>query len=343
MRRVFNVGLSLLILSLFSFTVFTAAQNDPPEKVRMDAQKIVNEGVSAYKNRQYASAIENYKKAIALFESIDKSYQAGLDDVYVKLGFANYKAKQFDAAIEAFKKGTEFNPNAKDPYYGLGIVYRALSSRDKAAVTKGIAAFEKVIEIDPSAWKTHFFLAGLYEKNNEVGKAISSYSMVLQLSPGQPSAYKNRASLYKKNKEYNKAIDDYQQYLQIKPEEEEVKALVATLYEDLKQYQEAIKWYKEVLASDVNNSIKYSAAMKIADIYANILKKKKEAINSAKTALKYDSTSEDANYMIASLSMELEDYQTAYDYFKKLINSSRYGTNAKEQIDFMEKSKKIEK
>ena len=98
-----------------------------------------NLGVTYINARQWDSAIDSFKKALAnpLYQTPEKSYYW--------LGIAYDRAGQFDPAIGAFKDSLKRSPRFTIAYYGLALAYNKAGRYGDAA-----AVMSRAIEADPS-------------------------------------------------------------------------------------------------------------------------------------------------------------------------------------------------
>ncbi len=77
--------------------------------------KLLNEQGVLYTNKQdYDKAVELFLKAI----EIDAS-----DEYYNNLGIAYVYKKEYPKAIEAFQKALEINPDNREAYYNIEVLW----------------------------------------------------------------------------------------------------------------------------------------------------------------------------------------------------------------------------
>ena len=103
----------------------------------------INMAAAYDKLGQTDKAEETYLLAAA--NGQEKAANRALGNIYLKKALAANKAKQFSQAIELAKKSNSFNENSK-AYYIIGLAAQNSNKLDEA-----IAAFEKYLELEPSA------------------------------------------------------------------------------------------------------------------------------------------------------------------------------------------------
>lgn len=103
----------------------------------------INMAAAYDKLGQTDKAEETYLLAAA--NGQEKAANKALGNIYLKKALAANKAKQFGQAIDLAKKSNSFNESSK-AYYIIGLAAQNSNKLDEA-----IAAFEKYLELEPSA------------------------------------------------------------------------------------------------------------------------------------------------------------------------------------------------
>jgi tetratricopeptide (TPR) repeat protein len=143
----------------------------------------------AEKQKRYASAIEDYQKAIDLKKAAtnDKDPNAGknLAAYYNNLAEAYAKANKVDDAVKTYQLAAAADPtNAGQFYFNTGAVLTNAGKVDDA-----LAAFDKVIAADPSRADAYY-----WKGVNMIGKAtLQSDKMVAP--PGTAEAFQKYLEL----------------------------------------------------------------------------------------------------------------------------------------------------
>jgi tetratricopeptide (TPR) repeat protein len=143
----------------------------------------------AEKQKRYASAIEDYQKAIDLKKAAtnDKDPNAGknLAAYYNNLAEAYAKANKVDDAVKTYQLAAAADPtNAGQYYFNTGAVLTNAGKVDDA-----LAAFDKVIAADPSRADAYY-----WKGVNMIGKAtLQSDKMVAP--PGTAEAFQKYLEL----------------------------------------------------------------------------------------------------------------------------------------------------
>ena len=128
--------------------------------------------------KKYPEAIEAYNKAIALKPS-NGGYLSGLANAYAKSG-------QADKAVENYNAAAQAEPaHAATYYFNEGAVFTNTGKVDDA-----IAAFDKVISIDPNKADAYY-----WKGVNMVGKATTGKDGKFVAPPGTAEAFQKYLEL----------------------------------------------------------------------------------------------------------------------------------------------------
>jgi tetratricopeptide (TPR) repeat protein len=127
-------------------------------------------GVEYVKDGQYESAIESLTRAIKINSRAPKSLYA--------IGVAYLNLHRQAEAIESLGKSAQLDPNNANTQMMLGLAYGAAGALDKSE-----AAFRKALQIGgPAAAESHFYLAGLFNKQGQYRDARQELEMFLRES-----------------------------------------------------------------------------------------------------------------------------------------------------------------
>jgi tetratricopeptide (TPR) repeat protein len=122
-----------------------------------------NKGITANSTKNYAEAVEYFKKAVA----VEPGYAKG----HVNLGVAYSMAGDENKALQAFLDAVEADSLEVEAWRNLGITYQALKEYEKAR-----EAFEKVAELAPDDTRNMYALADMYFNEGEYEKALEFYN-----------------------------------------------------------------------------------------------------------------------------------------------------------------------
>ncbi len=142
---------------------------------------------------QYRKALEiNPRDVLALFN----------------LGRALYDRDQYLEAMPLYERLVEVTPDDPIAWFQLGRVYEKLDLRnisDLHTLDAGIAAYRRVLELDPHNLEAAFALMEIYMNLRKPDEAIVVLENAVQNNPDEPLAYYNLISTYEKTKRFAEA------------------------------------------------------------------------------------------------------------------------------------------
>lgn len=187
-------------------------------------------------------ALDNVSKAIEMAESIRKQMDNSLAMYYANRGTIQATKGDMDEAITQFRKALEINPNdvlalfnlgralfdrneymeamplferlvdvtPDDPlaWFQLAKVYEKLDLRhvsDLHTIDNAIAAYRRVLELDPNNLEAAFALMEVYMNLRKPDEAILVLEAAVEHNPDEPLAYYNLISTYEKTKRFTEA------------------------------------------------------------------------------------------------------------------------------------------
>lgn len=162
-----------------------------------------NYALELHKNKNYTSAIEYYKKALALNPSKEECY-LNLAQIYIEL-------KDFNSAIQICEKGLLVMPNneklsslIKDSKsYQTGIAFDSATKLfEQKRYSEAISAY---LKITPQTKEVKMAIASCYWQLNDYKNANKYYLEVLALEPNNLEVLVNSAYAYYSTQDYTNA------------------------------------------------------------------------------------------------------------------------------------------
>jgi tetratricopeptide (TPR) repeat protein len=113
-------------------------------------------------------------------------------------------------AIAAYEKVLELNPDHAAAHINIGTLY--YNRRD---FNKAEQHYRRAIESDPRYALAYFDLGNVLDETGRVQEAVRTYRSALQLAPTYADAHYNLALAYEKLKEPRKALRHWQAYIRL--------------------------------------------------------------------------------------------------------------------------------
>jgi tetratricopeptide (TPR) repeat protein len=113
-------------------------------------------------------------------------------------------------AIAAYKKVLELDPGHAAAYINLGTLYY-----NRQDYTRAEAHYRKAVEVDPRYALAYFDLGNVLDETGRVAEAINAYKSALQLAPTYADAHYNLALAYEKTRQPRPALQHWRAYVRL--------------------------------------------------------------------------------------------------------------------------------
>ncbi|MFN8672037.1 MAG: tetratricopeptide repeat protein [Candidatus Sericytochromatia bacterium] len=161
-----------------------------------------------YNSRQYELALKNLDNYNIYNDPKNKD-----KNTYFYLAFCYKQLENYDKAIELFDKHLkEVEPDDFTSFNNLGDIYKYKKEYDKA-----LEYYNKAIKIIPDAYGTLADIGDIYSEINNSEKAIEYYNKSILASKYLSDGYLKLGEFYYKKKEYDKALEIYNRKLILTP------------------------------------------------------------------------------------------------------------------------------
>lgn len=194
-----------------------------------------------YSDNKIAEAVECLQK-ITHRSGKDNTDLEKFEEIYILLGFCYERMNAYQEEIAAFQKVISINPNHKLVHGCLGTVYRMLKQYDNA-----FSMYDIQIRINPTS-RVYVERALLYQALGKTKQALSDFECAIQLDPSNAFAYSRLGLLCEMLGEFRKAEEAYQNALSVlspgaKKERAEVTAYLARLLQCKNEFHESNMQY----------------------------------------------------------------------------------------------------
>jgi hypothetical protein len=122
-----------------------------PASTNVPAEFYWQEGLNAYRDKNYDAAITNYSEAIRL--------KPNVPELYYNRGIAYYALNQYDRAITDYTDSIRLNPYYGAAYYYRGSGYYALNQYDRA-----ITDYTEAIRLNPYYGAAYYYRGNAYDR-----------------------------------------------------------------------------------------------------------------------------------------------------------------------------------
>ncbi|HSA59796.1 MAG TPA: tetratricopeptide repeat protein [bacterium] len=185
-----------------------------------------------------AEAISAYKKALRPDPVLPPSEEANV------LLIETYVAdKQPGAALSLTQSWQRQDADNVLPVFYEAWLYQNFIKN----AAKAVAAYERVIEIDPSNVKALSALAEIYVERKDEKKALETFGRLESLAPGDANLKLKTAIIYYEQKQYDRAVEKFRDVLREYPGDERIIYYMGVIEENLKHDDEARAEFEKIL------------------------------------------------------------------------------------------------
>ncbi len=359
-----------LILTTFSISAIGVSAQSKSD--RKKAEKIAIEGDRSFKQGDYKTAVNKYAQATLLDPNNPKAHfgkghahyylnefdqSLGELDTALNQGFTplevykirwllNFNKKNFDAALDDAQKGLQIAPTDLMFSSAIGQIYLAKNSYNEA-----LAAFQKVIQLDPNNADAYYFIASAYQNLGDVPKQeFNASEAVKRNTKFSGESYFIVGDAAQKSKNYNEAIEAYRKSLNAKPDYYPVYHNLSDIYRIQNRFEEAIEVAKKgtaIFPNDANLFTDLSRYYSLADQSALAIgaarqavklmpeksvgytslcrayyedKQFQPALQACGSALKLNPDDGEANVYLGFTYLSLDKIDTANEHFAKAVS-----------------------
>jgi len=167
-----------------SFDLAQAAARAGAAGAAAPAQE-VERGMSAAQKADYEKKLKEQQEKMAKNKALNEAFNAGVDA---------QNAKNWDGAVQNFEKASQLDPSQNVVWGRLADSYISLAgtktgAEQEDALNKGVAAYQKAIEMKPDAPEYHNNYALALAKQKKFPEAQAELTKAAQLDPTSAGKY----------------------------------------------------------------------------------------------------------------------------------------------------------
>lgn len=201
-------------------------------------------GVAAYKNNNFESALEMFKKAI--------EYNPDFAMAYYRLGLTYMRQNKYESAIRNFSKALDLNSELVNAYFNRGSSYYRINYFEEA-----ITDFEAVIENNQADWEAYYNKGLCFYRLSDYKQALRDFQQTKSIKPDFVEAYYNSGIVYFKMNDYHNSLIENNEAIKINPGYSNAYFNRGASYYKLGQFENAINDFSFVLNNNPNDISSY--------------------------------------------------------------------------------------
>ena len=247
--------------------LFQQYKNQQQQSKRL-AQEYTQKGDLCRNNKQYYSAIDNYRLAIA---NDSKHFEA-----YIGRAFAYHKIELAKQAISDFTCALQIRPDSVPALYYRGICHmqlkqhqiaindfsralairganaplyynRALAAKAAGKTFAAIKDMGQALALSPQNASWYLLRGDFYKEVRLYDQAQRDFSQAIRLDPGNVEVYHRRAEIRQAINDLSGAIADYSQAVKMNPRDAMAYYRCATIHYQQRQYHDAFNEFDKVI------------------------------------------------------------------------------------------------
>jgi tetratricopeptide (TPR) repeat protein len=169
-----------IVITVSSLHALTQDSSKTDAAAREEAYRANNIGVALLEQFKYKEGVESFRRALKL--------DPRLSVARVNLSIALYNVPDVVAALREAKAAADALPNSPQANYMLGLIARGQNRTEDA-----VAAFQKVLQIDPRDVGTNVNLGQVYMQQRKYAEAIPAFRTAVEAEPYNVTATYNLA------------------------------------------------------------------------------------------------------------------------------------------------------
>jgi pilus assembly protein Flp/PilA len=195
-----------------------------------ESAKLYNAGNDALKAKDYAKALENYEKAVAVWGNAPQDFA-----MFYNCAICAFQIKDYEKAIKYFDLCATNNYKPEDALYNKAIVYKILKNNDEylKTINDGNAKFPENAKFKGDLSKLSFAEAvGHYNAGNTILKGAIDKVTSKKYKDANDPGYK--AEIAKAKAEFSAAIPALDKAIGYNPADEKAKEIKAACEKQVK-------------------------------------------------------------------------------------------------------------
>jgi tetratricopeptide (TPR) repeat protein len=161
--------------------------------IEMVRNKHYSEGHKFYKRKDFASARDEYEKAVA----VDPSFASG----FYQLAIIAKREGDYNTSEKYYRDAVTSDPTHYKSWYGLGSLYAQLGNNAKA-----IESLKMSISINPGYEKAYYVIAQVYESQKNYSQATQNLKKAIEVDKAYTKAYELLANIFNQQENFPETV-----------------------------------------------------------------------------------------------------------------------------------------
>jgi tetratricopeptide (TPR) repeat protein len=198
-------------------------------------------------NNDLDRAIEHFQRAIVLHPQ-NENARLGLSEAYIRKGDAALEKDDIPGAEKFYTQSLKYNEKNAPAFAGLGEVFEAMESPDKA-----IQNYEKALSINPGLNEIYTPLGLLYSQKGDIAQSDNYLTKAVEKNPSDAVAQFNLGLIrYRQQNRNEEALAAFTQAAAYNPNSAEAQYFLGETYDRLNRENESLVAYNKAVQINPN-------------------------------------------------------------------------------------------
>jgi tetratricopeptide (TPR) repeat protein len=196
----------------YAVSGYDGGKAKPPLEKAFQLSNRLTEKDRLYINAWYSIANLDYRGAAMPLRTIISQYPMEVE-AYLRLGYLLRGEGQNEEALAVLKRALVIDPDGKDVYNALGLIYLDIHKYDEA-----IAAHQRYVQLAPSEPNAFDSLGMSYQSAGRYGEAMRAYGQAIALRPDSYVTNIHLGNVYVQLGRYEMALEQFRRVITPAPD-----------------------------------------------------------------------------------------------------------------------------
>jgi tetratricopeptide (TPR) repeat protein len=196
----------------------------------------------AYWYKYHATKDPQWAERAKAAVKVAENLDSRLPEVRLAIANLNGQTGAYPDAIAAFQRVLEIDPQNVEAYLGLGNAYDSLGNTVQAE-----QALRHTIEIQPNCWSCYNVLGVFLNKHSRYSEAVDAWRKVTELTPDNVWGFMNVGAAYFNMGRFEMAGRYFQRGVEVEPENSDLYANAGTVSFFLARFEEDVKYTQKAI------------------------------------------------------------------------------------------------
>ncbi len=284
--------------------------------VRTESFKLLNQGVTAYKNGEYAEAVKKLERAANMALNNFR--------VHFYLGLAQIGDRRYDEALKSLTIALDLDPSHLQSLIAMGDAFLKIGD-----INESEAGYYRALKLRPEYAPALDGLARVQEAQAKDSEAIATFRRAISADRGYAPAYTHLGDFYLRRGRIEEAVMLLEEAVQVRPDYTPGLNRLAMAYGRLRLDNEAVATIQKAIQLDSRNAT-HPATLGELQLAQGFVP---AAEASFRAALELDSSLPEARLGLARVARRRGEYAAALEQLDIALNDPRTSARSAARLE----------